>query len=55
MYKQLKHNSEIQKKVEKLGFLGYYLTSAKTGDGVHDAFNILIKELYYKSKALPGV
>jgi len=48
-------NSEIQKKVEKLGFLGYYLTSAKTGHGVHDAFDTLIKELYYKFKTLPAV
>jgi len=43
-------NSKIQKMVEKQGFLGYYLTSAKTGHGVHDAFNTLINELYYKSK-----
>ena len=48
-------NTEIQKMVEKQGFLGYYLTSAKTGHGVHDAFNTLINELYYKFKTLPGV
>ncbi len=46
-------DSEIKKKVEELGFLGYYLTSAKTGHGVHDAFNTLIKKLHNKAKALP--
>lgn len=45
--------SNIKEKAEKLGFLGYYLTSAKTGHGVHDAFNSLIEKLYYKAKALP--
>ena len=47
--------TEIRKIVEKQGFLGYYLTSAKTGQGVHEAFNILINELYNKYKTLPGV
>ena len=45
-------NSEVQDFVEAHGFLGYYLTSAKTGQRVHDAFNSIINELYYKSKAL---
>ncbi|MHA2390519.1 MAG: Rab family GTPase [Promethearchaeota archaeon] len=45
-------DSEIQKIVEKKGFLGFYFTSAKTGQGVHDAFNTIINELYYKSKAM---
>lgn len=45
-------DSEIKKLVEKKGFLGFYFTSAKTGQGVHDAFNTIINELYYKSKAL---
>jgi small GTP-binding protein len=48
-------NSEIQDFVETNGFLGYYLTSAKTGQRVHDAFNAIINELYYKSKALSEV
>ncbi|MHA1931003.1 MAG: Rab family GTPase [Promethearchaeota archaeon] len=48
-------NSEVQEFVETNGFLGYYLTSAKTGQRVHDAFNSLINELYYKSKALSEV
>ena len=41
-------NVKIQKLVDKKAFLGYYLTSAKTGDG----FQAIIKELYYKSKAI---
>ncbi|MFX1325733.1 MAG: Rab family GTPase [Promethearchaeota archaeon] len=45
-------DSEIKKLVEKKGFLSFYFTSAKTGQGVHDAFNTIINELYYKSKAL---
>ena len=48
------NNSKIQSLVKEHGFLGYYLTSAKTGKGVYDAFNTLINELYYKSKALIG-
>jgi len=44
------NNSEFQKMITEHSFLGYYLTSAKTGQGVHDAFNTLINELYYKSK-----
>jgi small GTP-binding protein len=43
-------DTAIQKLVEEQGFLGYYLTSAKTGKGVHEAFNILINKLYSKSK-----
>ncbi|MFX1326338.1 MAG: OB-fold nucleic acid binding domain-containing protein, partial [Promethearchaeota archaeon] len=34
------------------GFLGFYITSAKTGKGVIDAFNAIIDELYYKFKEL---
>ncbi len=41
--------------VETEGFLGYYLTSAKTGQRVHDAFNTIINELYYKSKLLSEI
>ncbi|MFX1457409.1 MAG: Rab family GTPase, partial [Promethearchaeota archaeon] len=47
--------SKVEDFVEKNGFLGYYLTSAKTGKRVHDAFNAIINELYYKSKALSEV
>ena len=42
----------IQNLVKQHGFLGYYITSAKTGEGVHEAFNTLIEKLYHKSKAL---
>ena len=42
--------SLIQDLVKLLGFLGYYITSAKTGEGVHEAFNTLIDKLYSKSK-----
>ena len=43
---------KIQKLVDKKAFLGYYLTSAKTGERVYDGFQAIIKELYYKSKAI---
>ena len=43
---------EIQEFVKEREFLGYYLTSAKTGKGVHEAFNTIIENLYYKYKAL---
>ena len=43
---------EIQNIVNKHNFLGYYITSAKTGQGVIDAFNAIINELYHKFKAL---
>jgi len=42
--------SKIQSIVNKQNLLSYYLTSAKTGQGVIDAFNAIINELYYKSK-----
>ncbi|MFW9826543.1 MAG: Rab family GTPase [Candidatus Thorarchaeota archaeon] len=38
--------------VKKNNYIGYYLTSAKTGEGVVEAFNAIINELYYKFKAL---
>ncbi|MFX1480664.1 MAG: Rab family GTPase [Promethearchaeota archaeon] len=40
-------HTEIRDLVEKQNFLGYYLTSAKTGKGVFDAFNTIIEKLYY--------
>ena len=42
----------IQEFVKERDFLGYFLTSAKTGQGVIDAFNAIINELYSKYKAL---
>ncbi len=46
------NKDKIQDIVEKYNFLGYYLTSAKTGQGVIEAFDTLIKKLYNKSKSL---
>jgi small GTP-binding protein len=48
-------HSKVQEIVDKNGFLGYYLTSAKTGKKVNEAFNAIITELYYKSKVLSEV
>jgi len=45
-------DSDIQEIVNKNNFLGYYITSAKTGSGVIEAFNAIIKELYNKFKPL---
>jgi len=45
-------DSKIQKLVDKHNFLGFYKTSAKTGDGVIEAFNAIIEKLYHKYKAL---
>lgn len=42
--------SKIQSSVNKLGIREFYLTSAKTGQGVIEAFNAIIKKLYYKFK-----
>lgn len=39
-------HTEIAELVEKNHFLGYYITSAKTGQGVIEAFNSIIDELY---------
>lgn len=46
---------KIQNITNENNFFGYYLTSAKTGQGVIDAFNAIINELYYKFKALSSV
>jgi len=43
---------KIQEVVNELEFLGYYLTSAKTGHGVIEAFNTIIEKLYFKNKEL---
>ena len=42
----------VQKLIKENGFLGYYFTSAKTGNGVIYAFNAIIDELYEKFKDL---
>ncbi len=46
------NETEIQRIVKKYNFLGYYITSAKTGQGVIKAFNAIIENLYYKYKQL---
>ena len=43
---------DIQEIVRESNFLGYFLTSAKTGQGVHEAFKAIIEKLYYKYKDL---
>jgi len=43
--------TNIQEVVNKQNFLGYFLTSAKTGQGVHEAFNKIIEKLYKRNKA----
>lgn len=45
---ELEH-SKIKKIVNKNEFLGFFVTSAKTGHGVHKAFNTIIEKLYSKS------
>lgn len=44
--------TKIQKIVKDRNFLEYYITSAKTGQGVIEAFNSIIEKLYYNFKAL---
>ncbi|NVM35315.1 MAG: hypothetical protein HWN81_06945 [Candidatus Lokiarchaeota archaeon] len=41
------NHTEIQDLVNKHNFLDYYLTSAKSGKGVFNAFNIIIDKLYF--------
>ena len=48
---EIDHNT-IKALVEQNQFLGYYITSAKTGKGVTDAFNSLINTLYKKYKTI---
>ena len=44
--------SSLKEVVEENNLLGYRITSAKTGNGVTDAFNDLIETLYHKFKSL---
>ncbi|MFW9942218.1 MAG: Rab family GTPase [Candidatus Thorarchaeota archaeon] len=44
--------SKIQDIVKNHNFLGYYITSAKTGQGVVEAFNTIIDDIYYTLKAI---
>ena len=45
--------SAIEKLIEEKNYLGYFITSAKTGHGVIDAFNAIINKLYVKYKDMP--
>lgn len=45
-------NSSIQGVINELNLLGYYITSAKTGQGVIEAFNFIIDKLYQDNKEL---
>ena len=42
---------EIEKIVKDRKFLGYYKTSALSGEGVYEAFQVIIKELYDRFKS----
>ena len=44
--------TEIQDTVRKYNFFDYYITSAKTGENVIQAFNAIIEKLYFKYKPL---
>ena len=44
------NDEDVVKLVKDRNFLGYYKTSAKTGQGVFEAFQAIIKELYNKYK-----
>ncbi|MFX1288826.1 MAG: hypothetical protein ACFFFY_09770, partial [Promethearchaeota archaeon] len=37
--------TDVQNLVNKHNFIGYYLTSAKTGEGLEHAFNALIQKI----------
>lgn len=43
-------DEDIQKMAKDRKFLGYYRTSAKTGNGVYEGFQAIIKELYNRHK-----
>ena len=45
--------SAIEKIIEEKNYLGHFITSAKTGQGVIDAFNAIIDVLYVKYKDIP--
>jgi Rab family protein len=49
------NHAEIEKVVEKNQFLGYSITSAKTDQGVIEAFNSIIDELYHIHKEISTV
>ncbi|MFW9823295.1 MAG: GTP-binding protein [Candidatus Thorarchaeota archaeon] len=44
--------SNVQEFVDKNNLLGYYLTSVKTGQGVKEAFEVIIDALYYEYSSM---
>lgn len=50
--KNILNESKVLKLIRKREFLGYFITSALTGEGVTEAFQAIIDELYYKHKKL---
>ncbi len=44
--------SKIQNLVQENKFFGYFITSAKTGQGVIESFNTIIEKLYYDNLKL---
>ena len=47
-----KSDHNLNKLANDLGFLGYYKTSALSGENVHDAFGVMIKELHDKQMSI---
>jgi small GTP-binding protein len=47
------NDSEIQEFIKMKSVQGYYITSAKTGKGINEAFDTIIEHLYKKYKILP--
>ena len=47
------NHSELQAIADENDFLGYYITSAKTGEGVNEAFSTITENLFYKFRSLP--
>ncbi len=43
-------DNKVNNLVEENGFLKYYKTSAKSGAGVYEGFQAIIKELYFEYK-----
>jgi len=43
-------DNKVTNLVKERNFLGYYKTSAKTGSGVYEAFQAIIKDLYNRYK-----
>ncbi|MHA2282308.1 MAG: Rab family GTPase [Promethearchaeota archaeon] len=48
------NKAEIEEIVKDNKFWGYFITSAKTGQGVINAFNVIIETLYSKFKSIPA-